>query len=165
MGNKFEANQKWATDFNNGNKYKKNDGVQASTINNLIEGVLYVQGLAFGDIEPIIQTGVQDVQVNGESVLSYDGKVANISIEKPYEKEISINDGRWKQPVNTTKWQITIPQVDHGFNKITRIVAERITEIGTHENMVYSYKRYSSGNVAIITDYKIDMYIIIKGTK
>lgn len=163
MGNKFEANQKWATDFNNGNKYKKNDGVQASTINNLIEGVLYVQGLAFGDIEPIIQTGVQDVQVNGESVLSYDGKVANISIDRPYSLDVPEDSEKWKQVGK--KYQVSILQVDHGFKKITSVIAERITEIGTYENMVYSYKRYSSGTVAIITDYQIGVHITIKGTK
>ena len=163
MGDKFTPSQKWATDFNNGDKYKKNDGVQASTINNLIESALWVQGLAFGDIDPIIQTGIQDVKVNGESVVTEDGKTANISIDRPYSLDVPENSEKWKQVGK--KYQVSILQVDHGFKKITSVIAERITEIGTYENMVYSYKRYSSGTVAIITDYQIGIHITIKGTK
>lgn len=39
----FNPSKKVATDFNKGNQYKNGDGVQAETINNLVENQLYLQ--------------------------------------------------------------------------------------------------------------------------
>ena len=43
----FNPSKKSPTDFNKGEKYKAGDGVQATTVNNLIESALWVQELAF----------------------------------------------------------------------------------------------------------------------
>ena len=42
----FVPSQKYASDFNKAKKYENGDAVQAETVNNLIEGQLFVQGIA-----------------------------------------------------------------------------------------------------------------------
>lgn len=133
----FNPSRKFPTDFNKGNKYKPGDGVQSSTINHLIESALWVQELAFGDAIVL-------------------GDVA-------YEIEVFSTSNDWQQ-VNG-KWQFKIPQTTHQFKKINSIVAEKKTDKEIYENMVYSYKRYLTGSIAVIVDNKIDMRIIIKGEK
>ena len=133
----FNPSRKFPTDFNKGKKYKAGDGVQSSTINNLIESALWVQDLAFGD--------------------------AIVLGDVSYEVEVSSTSTDWQQ-VNS-KWQFKIPQTTHDFKKITSIVAERKMSNDMYENMVYTYKRYNSGSVSVIVDSKIDMRIIIKGEK
>lgn len=49
----FVPNEKTKNDFNKGIKYENGDGVQAETINNLIESQLFVQGIASN--RPVIQ--------------------------------------------------------------------------------------------------------------
>ncbi len=49
----FVPSQKYASDFNKAKKYENGDAVQAETVNNLIEGQLFVQGIASN--RPIIQ--------------------------------------------------------------------------------------------------------------
>ena len=80
-----------------------------------------------------------------------------------YELEVSSDSDRWEE-ING-KWQIRIPQTTHNFQKINSIVAERKMDSEIYENMIYSYKRYLTGSVAVIVDNKIDMRIIIKGEK
>lgn len=133
----FNPSKKFPTDFNKGKKYKAGDGVQSKTINDLIESALWVQELAFGD--------------------------AVIIGDLAYEVEVSTTSIDWQQ-VNG-RWQIKIPQSTHGFSKINSVVAERKTSTDVYENMIYTYKRYLTGSIAVIVDNKINMRIIIKGEK
>lgn len=133
----FNPSRKFPTDFNKGNKYKAGDAVQATTVNNLIESALWVQDLAFGD--------------------------AVVFGDVSYEVEVSSTSTDWQQ-VNG-KWQFKIPQTTHQFKKINSIVAERKMDSEMYENMIYSYKRYLTGSIAVIVDEKINMRIIIKGEK
>lgn len=81
-----------------------------------------------------------------------------------YEVEVHASDNKsWVK--NGNVWEIRILQTSHNFSKINSIVIERQMEDGLWENMVYSYKRYKSGTVAVIVDEKIDVRIIIKGEK
>lgn len=64
----FNPSRKFPTDFNEGKKYKAGDGVQALTINNLIESALWIQNLAFESV-----TGVQ--------FGTYDAKTEELTIE------------------------------------------------------------------------------------
>lgn len=80
-----------------------------------------------------------------------------------YELEVLSTDNIWE---NTgEKYQIRILPTAHNFKKIYSITAERKMPTGFYENMVYSYKRYSSHSISVIVDSKIDMRIIIKGEK
>ena len=133
----FNPSRKFPTDFNKGNKYKPGDGVQSTTINNLIESALWVQDLAFG--EAIVLGDVS------------------------YEVEVSSTSTDWQQ-VNG-KWQCKIPQTVQQFKKIKSIAAERRMDSEMYENMIYSYKRYLTGSIAVMVDNKINMKIIIKGEK
>lgn len=133
----FNPSIKYPTDFNKGNKYKAGDAVQSKTINDLIESALWVQELAF------------------------DGAI--IIGDITYTTEISSQSSLWQEV--SGKFQIRILQTTHGFNKINSIVAERKTATDMYENMIYSYKRYLTGTVAVTVDDKIDMRIIIKGEK
>lgn len=133
----FNPSRKFPTDFNKGNKYKAGDAVQASTINNLVESALWVQDLAFGD--------------------------AIVLGDVSYEVEVSSTSTDWQQ-VNG-KWSVRILQTTHNFKKIHSVLAERKMDSEMYENMIYIYKRYNSGSIAVIVDEKIDMRIIIKGEK
>lgn len=133
----FTPSKKYPSDFNGGVKYKSGDAVQAKTVNDLVESALWVQELAFGD--------------------------ATIVGETPYEVEVSSNSNDWQQ-VNG-KWQFRIPQTAHNFQRINSVVAERKMNTDRYENMIYSYKRYLTGAIAIIVDKRIDMKVVIKGEK
>ena len=134
----FNPSRKFPTDFNKGNKYKPGDGVQSSTINHLIESALWVQELAFGD--------------------------AVVFGDLSYEIEVFAKDSsKWTK--NGNVWETRILQTTHNFSKINSIVVEKRMEDDLWENVVYSYKRYKSGTVAVIVDEKIDVRIIIKGEK
>lgn len=78
-----------------------------------------------------------------------------------YEKIVFVGNSEWME--YRGKWLLRIPQDEHNIKKIQGIVAERIVEEGACENMVYSYKHYPSGTLAIIVDHKIDMRVVIKG--
>lgn len=58
----FIPSKKNQSDFNNGKKYKAGDGVQALTINNLIESALWIQEIAFESGATGIQYATYDVQ-------------------------------------------------------------------------------------------------------
>ena len=79
----------------------------------------------------------------------------------PYELEVASTSTLWEQ-VNG-RWQVRVLQTQHNFKNVQDIIAERLSEGGTYENMIYGYKKYSSGSIAIIVDEKIDIKIIIKG--
>ena len=79
-----------------------------------------------------------------------------------YEVEVSSTSSDWKQ-VNG-KWQVRIGKTEHGFKNVTSIKAESVTS-DAYEKMLFSYKRYFTGSVGIITDKKIDIRILIKGEK
>lgn len=132
----FTPSKKYPSDFNRGVKYKSGDAVQAKTVNDLVESALWVQELAFS---------------GGGTIIG----------GKSYDAEISSTSTEWTQ--YNGFWQIKILQVTHNIGKITGIDVEKKVAEGEYENMVYSYKRYSSGSVAIIVDEKIDIRIIIKG--
>lgn len=91
------------------------------------------------------------------------GTSPDIIAETIYIIEVSSTDSLWEQADN--KWRVRIAQTTHKLKNIYSIVAERKTESGVYENMIYSYKNYTSGSVAIIVDNKIDIKIIIKGEK
>lgn len=133
----FNPSRKFPTDFNKGDKYKAGDSVQATTVNNLIESALWVQDLAFGE--------------------------AIVFGDVSYEIEVPSTSSNWQQ-ING-KWQVRILQTTHNFKKIHSILAERKMDSEMYENMIYSYKRYLTGSVAIIVEEKINMRIIIKGEK
>ena len=81
-----------------------------------------------------------------------------------YEVEVYASDNKsWVK--NGDKWETRILQTNHNFSKINNVIAERKMAENMWENMVYSYKRYKSGTVAVIVDEKIDVRIIIKGEK
>ena len=83
--------------------------------------------------------------------------------EPAYIEEIAINNSGWEKV--ETQFKYRIAQTTHNLKTIHSIVCERKTALDMYENMIYSYKRYTSGSVAIIVDEKIDMRIIIKGEK
>lgn len=78
-----------------------------------------------------------------------------------YKIEVAMTDSSWEK-ING-KWQVSILQGTHKITTIHSITAERKNESGIYENMIYSYKRYLTGAVAIIVDEKINMRVIIKG--
>ena len=80
---------------------------------------------------------------------------------KLFELNVSSTDNAWEQ-VNG-RWQVRVLQTQHNFKNVQDIIAERLSEGGTYENMIYGYKKYSSGSIAIIVDKKIDIKIVIKG--
>ena len=80
---------------------------------------------------------------------------------KLFELNVSSTDNAWEQ-VNG-RWQVRVLQTQHNLKNVQDIIAERLSQGGTYENMIYGYKKYSSGSIAIIVDEKIDMKIIIKG--
>jgi hypothetical protein len=84
------------------------------------------------------------------------------SAESVYRRIILATDEAWTKIGD--KWQVRIGQTDHGFKNVTSIKAERATS-DAYENMLFSYKRYFTGSVGIITDKKIDIKILIKGEK
>lgn len=79
-----------------------------------------------------------------------------------YELKVLATDAVWEK-VNG-KYQVRVAQVTHNFKKIYSIVAQRKVTNDCYENMIYSYKIYKSGSVAVIVDNKIDIRIVIKGT-
>ena len=79
-----------------------------------------------------------------------------------YELKVLATDAVWEE-VNG-KYQVRVAQVTHNFKKIYSIVAQRKVTNDYYENMIYSYKIYKSGSVAVIVDNKIDIRIVIKGT-
>lgn len=78
-----------------------------------------------------------------------------------FELEVASTSTLWEK-VNG-RWQVRILQTMHNLKNITEIVAERLDDSGNYENMIYGYKKYLSGSIAIIVDEKIDIKIIIKG--
>lgn len=79
-----------------------------------------------------------------------------------YELEVlSTEDSVWEEADG--KWRVRIPQSTHKLTKIHRIFAEKKIGLDSYENMIYIYKRYLSGSVGVMVDYKIDMKIIIIG--
>lgn len=79
-----------------------------------------------------------------------------------YELKVLATDDVWEE-VNG-KYQVRVAQVTHNFKKIYSIVAQRKVTNDYYENMIFSYKIYKSGSVAVIVDKKIDIRIVIKGT-
>lgn len=136
----FVPSKKLPTDFNKGQQYKSGDAVQAKTLNDLIESQLYVQELAFQDV---VIFG--DVAKEIEAYSNADGQ-----------------DYAWKS-LSGNRWEIYIPQPNHGFKTINSVVAEKINTDGSYENMIYGLKYYKSGSVSIILDEKTDTRIVIKG--
>ncbi len=133
----FTPSKKYPTDFNKGVKYKPGDGVQSTTINNLIESVLWVQELAFSG--------------------------ATIFGDASYEVEVSETSPEWEE-WGDGFWMFKVRQTSHTLKTVKTVVAERKTD-DAYENMVYSYKIYLSNSVAVIVSQKIDMRVIIKGEK
>lgn len=84
------------------------------------------------------------------------------NVATSYELEVLSTDDVW-EAVNG-KYQVRVSQVAHNFKKIYTIVAQKKITEDYYENMIYSYKIYKSGSIAIIVDEKIDMRIVIKGT-
>ena len=58
----FNPSKKSPTDFNKGAKYKAGDGVQATTVNNLIESALWVQELAFDTLDYVVVENYDPVE-------------------------------------------------------------------------------------------------------
>ena len=104
-------------------------------------------------------------KINGFAIKDTDAhaRIDEIAKGVVYELEVLSTDSVWE--TNGEKVQVRIPKTTHKFTKIHSIIAERKTETDMCENMIYSYKRYLSGSVAVIVDSKIDMRIIIKGEK
>lgn len=62
----FEPKRKTVDDFNNAQKYVDGDGLQAETINNLVEGVLYAQDSGSGGTGGVVlSNNYGDSEVNG----------------------------------------------------------------------------------------------------
>lgn len=64
----FVPSQKYASDFNKAKKYENGDAVQAETVNNLIEGQLFVQGIAAN------QPKVVEDNTEGEPIVYFENK-------------------------------------------------------------------------------------------
>lgn len=77
---------------------------------------------------------------------------------------VGSDDELWEERTDG-KFMYKIQQDAHDMKTIHTIEADKKVAEDFYENMVYSYKRYTSGTVSIITDEKIDMRVIIKGEK
>jgi hypothetical protein len=143
MEQNFIPSIKIPSDFNGGKKYKKGDGVKASTINNLIEQALFFQELALGG---------GDVTINITASF--------------YEKEVKATDRAWLDLGDGT-YKYTIPhdvEVGHSFNRVSNVLVEKEVK-GNFEHVACLYNiDPNTLDVSIITNYKIDMRVIIKGT-
>lgn len=64
----FVPSQKYASDFNKAKKYENGDAVQAETVNNLIEGQLFVQGIASN------QPRVEEDNTEGQPIVYFENK-------------------------------------------------------------------------------------------
>lgn len=76
----FNPSRKFPTDFNKGKKYKAGDGVQALTINNLIESALWIQEIAF-------ESGAAGIQLATYNATKMELTIEGLKITEVYDDE------------------------------------------------------------------------------
>lgn len=88
-----------------------------------------------------------------------------------YEKEVLRTDSEW-QSISGDKVRYRIQQNTHGLSKIHSVDVKKkgVGDVNEnnedfYQNMLYSYKTYSSNTVSIILDKAVDMKILIKGER
>lgn len=102
------------------------------------------------------EDSITSIQVDIGSAVKF------IPISSEYIKIMNEDSDSWQQIGNVYK--IFIPIEEHKIKNVKGIEVLLKHDVGGYfENIVYTYKIYYSGKVAVILDKKINCKIIIKG--
>lgn len=126
----FEKKKHAQDEFNNGNKYVANDGVQPATINNLVENSLYTEAFAESlaaapDISSAAQTGDPTVEL-------VDNPAAGITGAKKF------------------KFSNLKGEQGHGYFRVTTTLETTATSVAS------SYVQWGGATVALASDSIVD---------
>lgn len=126
----FEKKKHAQDEFNNGNKYVANDGVQPATINNLVENSLYTEAFAESLASTPDTTNV--AQVGTPSVELVDNPSAGITGAKKF------------------KFSNLKGEQGHGYFRVTTTLETTATSVAS------SYVQWGGATVALASDSIVD---------